>query len=169
MAGKLRLRPPSAGDIDALVADMRPLDRQEVEASSGAGWRRELEHGLATSVLPFAAEDDDGLAALFGVKPLGLLSDAGQPWMLGTTRMAAHGRSLGLISRRYIAEASRSFALLTNYVDARNAPSIRFLRWLGFTIEPARPFGAGRLPFHRFELRSDKPKCAAPPPQARFP
>lgn len=45
------------------------------------------------------------------------------------------------------------FALLTNYVDARNAVSIRWLRWLGFEIEPAAPFGIHGLPFHRFSMR----------------
>ena len=159
----LRLREVADSDLASLVADLRPLDRAEVEAASGETWADELRSAISISAFVLAAEDDDGLVALFGVKPVALLGDEGQPWVLGTSRMARHGRSLGLISRRYIAEVSQTFPLLANYVDARNTPSIRFLKWLGFAIAPARPFGVAGLPFHRFELRSDRPACAAPP------
>jgi hypothetical protein len=45
------------------------------------------------------------------------------------------------------------FPEMRNYVDARHARSIRWLKWLGFTIEEARPMGFAGLPFHPFGMR----------------
>ena len=46
----------------------------------------------------------------------------------------------------------KTYRVLTNYADARNTTAIRWLRWLGFNILPAIPFGLDGLPFHPFEL-----------------
>jgi hypothetical protein len=55
-------------------------------------------------------------------------------------------------SQRYLALARAPFARLSNYVDARNHISRRWLAWLGFTLEPPAPYGVARLPFHKFHM-----------------
>ena len=39
-----------------------------------------------------------------------------------------------------------------NYVDARHTDAIRWLKWLGFTLHPATPYGPFDLPFHKFTM-----------------
>lgn len=165
-AARLELRPARASDARDLAADLRPLDRAEVEALTG-DVDKALERAVAETPDCLAVVRYGKLAALFGTMPLSLLGDTGGIWMLGTTQMAALGRSLGIISHRYVVEASRTYPLLMNYVDARNAPSIRLIRWLGFEVQPARPYGVARLPFHRFELRSRPDPCASATEQPR--
>lgn len=156
----LALRPARADDVAALVADLRPLDRAEVEAMAGPDVESVIARALATTPDCTAVDWRGELACLFGTMPQSLISDTGQVWMLGTTLMHQLGRPLGIIAHRYISEASRTYPLLVNYVDARNAPSLRLIRWLGFDVQPAEPFGVAGLPFHRFELRSDPDRCA---------
>jgi hypothetical protein len=160
--GKLRLRAVAAGDAARLAARMRPGDIAEVEAATGSDPERAVRLGIAESDPAFllAADFDGELGAVFGVAPVSLATGSGSIWMLGTTVMDGNGRSLGLVARRYVEEALQAYPVLFNYVDARNAPSLRLIRWLGFEIAPARPFGARGLPFHRFELRSKRQICA---------
>jgi hypothetical protein len=90
---------------------------------------------------------------IFGVAPVSILSDVAAPWLLATPLLGVHRRTLIAVARAYVAQMLGEYPVLTNYVDDRNAPSIRFLRWLGFSIGEPERFGvAGRL-FRRFELR----------------
>ena len=43
---------------------------------------------------------------------------------------------------------------LTNHVDVRNALAIRWLRWLGFTLDPAAPAGPFGFMFHHFWMEA---------------
>jgi RimJ/RimL family protein N-acetyltransferase len=44
------------------------------------------------------------------------------------------------------------FSHLENFVDARNARSIRWLRRLGFSIREPRRMGLSDVTFYRFEM-----------------
>jgi hypothetical protein len=99
---------------------------------------------------------DGRVVCMFGVAPVNLLGDTGVPWLLGSDDIERHAVTFLRGSKRYIAEMSRDYRLLTNYVDARNTLSIRWLKWLRFDILAAEPYGPFGLPFHRFELRNDK-------------
>ena len=58
----------------------------------------------------------------------------------------------GLPSRDEIAALLGRYAVLTNFVDARNEPAIKYLRWLGFRFGVATPWGSAGLPFHPFTM-----------------
>ena len=51
-------------------------------------------------------------------------------------------------------DITKDYSLLINFVDARHGVAIRWLKWLGFKVFPAKPFGPDKLPFHRFEMRT---------------
>lgn len=148
------MRAPREEDIDALVSDMRPLDRQELEASHGADIRDAVVQALKVSPHRWAMEKNGQLALLGGFAVISLLGGTASPWMLGTTVALRAPAALTRIAVEYVTDALGRYPHMINYVDARNTPSIRWLRRLGFTVsEQATPYGAQCLPFYRFEMR----------------
>lgn len=136
-------------DIAPIAADMRPSDVEEVWASSRFTPEQALMSSWLGSRWTYTVNDEDGPVAMFGVAPWE--EGVGTPWMLATPRlMGAHRREFIVKSRLVVGQMQAEFTSLENHVDARNLASIRWLRWLGFTIHPAAPRGPFRLPFHRF-------------------
>lgn len=69
------------------------------------------------------------------------------PWAVVTTAAEKHPIPFLRMSRAFI----RSLTMpLVNMVDARNTQVIRWLEWLGFTIEEPVPYGKNGELFHRF-------------------
>jgi hypothetical protein len=150
------VRAPRRADIAELVANLRAGDRAELEASNPGDPHDAVRHALAVSPHRWAMEVDGQLALLGGVSPVSLVGGIGSPWLLGTTVLERRGGVLTRVCLGYRDLALGLYPVLVNYVDARNATSIRWLKRLGFSIadEPV-PYGPKGLPFYRFELRSD--------------
>lgn len=132
---------------DELLRNMRPLDWQEVQASSGSP-ERALRQSVALSEAAVTALLDGHVACVFGLVPRAVMSDEAIPWLLGTPRLNKVARLLTREAKSFL-EGS-GYPKLYNYVDARNTPSIRWLKLLGFAFDAPAPHGVeGRL-FHRF-------------------
>lgn len=138
--------------MEELFVQLRPRDYDEVEAATG--------DVIGTLLLcqpmsddPITLRDRNGeLVAVYGVSPVSLMSDTGALWLLGTPRMERNAKAVFRDAQRYIAFVRERYPRIVNYVDARNGPSIRWLRRLGFTIDPPAPYGVAGLPFHRFHM-----------------
>jgi hypothetical protein len=87
---------------------------------------------------------------MFGVVRRSLLCQTGVPWMLGSDDLDRIGNEVGRQSRYYVNEMKKRFNLLENYIDVRQKRSIRWLKWCGFKMDPAKPHGPHGMPFHRF-------------------
>lgn len=147
------IRAPVEGDVDALLANLRPADRDEIEALLGPGQEnRAVTTGLRNSVLSWTGLINGQVACIFGVVPLSMLAGQGGPWMLGTPLIDRHRRALIRHSRPYIARMQAVFPNLVNIVDARNVKSIAWLKRMGFAIHAAQPIGVAGLPFHFFTM-----------------
>lgn len=96
--------------------------------------------------------------ALFGVGSWSVLNLNGIPWLLTAEGIEDHVRPFLRDCKQAVAAMREEYAILENYVDARNDKSVKWLRWMGFTIDPAKPFGVDQLPFHRLHWRRDQ--CA---------
>ena len=83
---------------------------------------------------------------------LSLASDEGVPWLLTAEELGSHPRVFLRGCRAFIAEVRPMYRSLASFVDERHVVAVRWLRWLGFEILPARPFGADQLPFHPFRM-----------------
>jgi hypothetical protein len=141
-------------DIPHVAINLRPLDLDEVRASRGDGVDVEelLARSVGLSALAWTYEVDGEPAALFGVVPSA--HGYGVPWLLGTPATTRYPSEFWRHSVPAVRRMTEAFALLANYVDARNRPSIRYLRRLGFTIHPAEPWGVAGRPFHPFTLET---------------
>lgn len=95
----------------------------------------------------------DRVAAIVGVGKGSLLCESRAAWMLGSKIIIKHPRQTMYESKQWIDTNIERYKVFRNYVDARHTRSIRWLKWLGFTIYPAEPFGVDGLPFHPNELR----------------
>lgn len=139
-------------DIDELIANLRPADREEAEAYGLPDWQNALRAGAAQSILLWAARDDDGLVAVFGVTSID--ERRGSPWMMATPAFDRHHRDLVREVPPYLERMLAVFPNLSNFVFAGNETSIRWLKRIGFHVEPAEPCGAlGKL-FHPFHLEA---------------
>lgn len=142
--------PVELGHIAHVAAWMRACDVAEIWASHHYTAQAALLEGVAVSTLAYTAMVDGEPVCIFGVAPRSLLTGEGLPWMLATDGLQQIERVLARMSKPVVEAMLDAYPMLGNWVDARNTRTIRWLKWLGFTVEPAAPFGAEQLPFHRF-------------------
>ena len=84
--------------------------------------------------------------ALFGAPPPPL-PGLGIVWMLGTDAIQTEAMGIARRTRRYFDELNAAYPILWNYIDARNAVSLRWLRWGGFKLLKHVSFGP-----HQFNI-----------------
>jgi hypothetical protein len=114
-----------------------------------------MQKGYDASEACWVGMIDDLPVCVFGVVRWSSLSLNGTPWLLATDDFNEEGLAIVKASKAYSNLMKKRFHLLQNFVDVRQEKSIRWLKWLGFTIEPAEPFGFLSLPFHRFWMKGD--------------
>lgn len=148
------IRPTAPGDVEHLIANLRPADLAECQAYG----RPDLGQGIASSarrsLLCWSGFVDGELAAILGCAPINMMTGIGSPWMLGTPVLDAHSRVLVRETPEYIGRMLNAFPHLVNFVHAKNTTSVRWLRRLGFTLHEAVPYGAPGELFHPFEMRA---------------
>ncbi len=123
------------GSVAELAANLHPDDAAEIRAA-----------GVLLKDLP---EDDcsalrlDGrLVSLFGAAPHPQ-KGAAVPWMLSTRLLdEVPRRRMAAVSAGVVSEWRERFSLLQNLVHCRNERALRFLAWLGFSID-RKPVGPG--------------------------
>lgn len=153
----LEIVPLTTSHVEWLAPRIREADRAELWAASHrTDMHKALRDGLDLSVEAFAGLAGGEPFCAFGVSCLSLLDRHGSPWMLGTRKVEEHALGFLRASRSVISVWSEEWTLLENHVDARNLRSVTWLKWLGFRVEDARPFGAEGLPFHRFSMGVDR-------------
>lgn len=150
----------AAADRDAatFARRLRAADIEEIRVASGLSPAVAVDRSLALSTHAWAAYDDrGGPLALWGVGPLSLLEGRGCPWLLATDAFDALPRRLvARLSLRLLRDVTAAYPRLENHVDARHARAVRWLKWLGFTLEPPAAWGVERRPFHRFLFDQEK-------------
>jgi len=154
----VEIRTPTSADGRYLIEHLRAADRDEMLATLGdADPYAAIDWILGASSHAWAAVSNDTLLMVGGLVPISTLlgGSAAQPWMMGTTHLEARKGALMKVAVRYLGVMRGHYDHLTNYVDARNTTSIRWLKRLGFTVHPqTEPFGPYRMPFHHFEMTS---------------
>lgn len=138
--------------VEAIVADARHADVDELFAATGITPELAMWKGLACSTHAWTGFFDDRPVCMFGVAPRSVLSGRGYPWLIGTNLMERHALVFLRECRPNLEQMKSAYNLLENYVDARNVKAVRWLRWLGFDISPAAPYGDLGLPFHYFKM-----------------
>lgn len=147
------MRAPRAGDAEFLAAHLREADLIEIAAAGEADPLVAILDGIRRSDWCLVATADGVPALIVGVAPLGsMLSDTGVPWMLGTDLVTRHQRAFIRLAPAYIVRMQSAFSHLLNFVHAENTSAVRWLKRVGFHLEPVAPYGPHGAPFHKFTL-----------------
>lgn len=169
---KIEIVPLTAKHAD-IIPRLRQADIDEIWAMEGMEPKLAVAYSIACADPGWAAELDGRTEAVFGIGPAQAVasSDArdtsasmrvgpvgetldggriGRPWLVGSDEIEKHPITFYRMSRGIIGEMKTRYAMLENWVDARNKLSIRWLEWGGFHIEPAENTGYENIPFHRF-------------------
>lgn len=146
----VEFREPAPLSIQYVADTMRPADVVEVWASGGFTPLGALETSISKSQYAAVAWVDDEPCAIYGLIIHDALAGVGIPWMLASEKAMKHKREFLAQTPGIIKAMLDICPTLYNYVHAENRTSIRWLRWLGFEIEPALPLGQNGELFHRF-------------------
>lgn len=146
-----RLVTATFAHADQMAPLLRPADVAEINIMFGADPAEMLRHGIEQSSHAYAAIEGGVPFAIGGIVPVNLMAGTGAPWMLGTPGVGRNPRWFLKTSRESLAAAFETYVALENLCDARYAASIRWLRWLGFTI--GAPVLHGDHSFLPFSMR----------------
>lgn len=141
--------------IQHVAQYMRQADVDEVMACSGSSPYEALSRSVRSSRYAATAVLRGEVACIFGLYVTTFASGVGSPWMLGTDAVSRYARDFAPASREVIANMQRICPSLANFVYTENKVSIRWLRWLGFTIDRAIPYGDSGQLFHKFHKGLD--------------
>ena len=132
---------------------MREQDVAEVLASGHTDLHAALAQSVGLSAWCLTATINGELAAIFGVAPIGsMLNPTGVPWLLGTDLVPKHRRIFARLSRTYIARMLAAFPYLTNTVHSKNTVAVRWLKAVGFELQPAHTNPLTGEPFNTFTM-----------------
>ena len=140
-----------------IAENVRDEDREEMWASCMQQPSRALRLGMEFSDKCLTGLIDDVPVCMWGVLSESMIFNHGTPWMVAAKGIDDRAAVFLRHCKAPVMDLLNNYAMLENYVDARNTRSITWLKWLGFTIEEPRPYGALKMPFHRFFMqREDK-------------
>lgn len=148
----VEFKKPTQEMIQFIADNMRQDDVDEVLAASNLTPFDAITKGIELSDMTSVAVINGDIVAVMGVVKTSVLGCNGVPWLLGTTHVSKHYREFLGSSRSVLNAMINVCPNLVNHVYVKNTVSIRWLKWLGFKIEEAKPFGVNGELFHKFTI-----------------
>ncbi len=145
-----KIIPATPEHVDHICARIRKPDLDELWATCMQKPITALQSGLKHSEVAMTAVVDDVPICVWGVVRESIMLNVGTPWMVGSRDLDKEAVRFIRYCRDPVMKLFDNYDILENYVDSRNTRSIRWLKWLGFTIDDPKPYGVFNLPFHRF-------------------
>jgi len=124
---------------------LRDGDAMEI-AALGVTKEAGLGFSLARSIWANAYLADGEVAAISGLALTSMIGGDATLWLITGEPVNRYKKEFLRLTRQRLAEVRREWPVLIDYV---HAPYTEALRWLGFAIEPPRPFGPLGAPFCR--------------------
>lgn len=152
--------PSTAEHCHLIAPHLRPMDVDEIWSMCAMKPLDALLYSVQDSkeALTVLMPDTDIPVMMFGLGGAsGILNPKRSIWLLGTDQIRRISRTFIMESGRYL-ETLAAGETVYNYVLKGNAPSLRWLKMLGFSIMEPEPFGWLQKPYHYVE--KEFPKCA---------
>lgn len=138
-------------DVRHVAAHLRRADLVEVHALTSRPVDEALRISIDYAREAYIARLADGEAVAVLGAGYHAVGDVAVPWLVATDRIGEVTRPFMDLSRRFIAHLRGSHAWLENLVHADNAPSIRYLKALGFGFAPVQTLPNG-AEYRRFMM-----------------
>ena len=140
--------------IDHVKDNLRRSDREELYATSGKEPEKAVIESFFMSRKTWSMLLNGVPAVVLGVADFPEVSGVGVPWMVATDDIQKSAVKMAVLrcSKKFVEDLLSMYPHLINFVDSRNKVSIQWLKWCGFTVHKAQPYGAFNLPFHRFDM-----------------
>ncbi len=139
-----------------IAENVRDEDREEMWAATLQTPGRALRMGWLYSDQCLTGMIDGKPVCMWGVLGESFVTNHGTPWMVAAKGIDDNAMMFLRHCKGPVMDLLRGYDTLENYVDARNTRSITWLKWLGFTVEEPRPYGALNMPFHRFFMQREE-------------
>ena len=140
--------------IERIAANMRSDDVREIWASHRSLPAKALRSGLRSQRC-WTAMIEGKPAVMFGVCDKSILTRTGIPWLLATDELSDIKRQFLTYSKEYIEKSMKGYDLLENHVHVDNKLSIRWLKWIGFSLVKKEPYGIQGELFWHFQMRNN--------------
>jgi len=141
MPAQVRFVKPVDNHLLYVAINMREVDVQEVNKSSGLKPYHALCESVRRSKYSTVVLIDDEPVAVFGIVELSLLGSLGVPWMLATPSISKDIKLFMMETKKALSVIFGMYEQLYNYVDIENRNAIRWLKWIGFDIQDPKPYG----------------------------
>ena len=99
---------------------------------------------------------DGQVAAISGISQATMLSNWACPWLLCSDIIRKHPRIFLEETKKWTYDKLAQYGTLRNYVDVRHTRSIKWLKWLGYTLYPPQPIGKNGELFMLDELKDGR-------------
>jgi len=140
-------------DLVLIADNIRTADVEELRAASDKGILDALMESLEHSYFALTVKKSGRPLMVFGVASYTLLCDETCCWAVATQQLKFSGSKFLRYSRDIVDGMSGIYPVMSNYVGAWNINALRWLRWCGFTVSPARRIGIHGEMMHRVERR----------------
>ena len=141
-------------DAIDMAPNLRRADYEELQACIGPSMDvvDVLRAGIEHSDDPRTVEVDGEPIAIFGVvDSKEEIPKVGWVWLLGTNGIKEIRTEFLRNCKKHLATQEEPYEVLTNFVDARNAVHIKWLKWMGFYfIREVENYGAEKRLFLEF-------------------
>jgi hypothetical protein len=149
MLAEIRFRPITPEDVRIVTEHIRSENVAELEVIDGFDLPTVMDLCINQSAMALTGEFDGEPVCLFGV--VATSPGVGAPWMFGSSLIDKHAVAFLRGSKTVISVMLNEWDYLENWADTRNLRGLRWIRFMGFTIHPAQPYGLKGMLFHRFE------------------
>lgn len=145
---------PASEQAVGAIGKLREMDAKEAWAMAQMDGRQALLHSFYRSERAWAVLSDGNPVGVFGVNSVSNQPDKGCPWFLASDGINEVWGSLLRQARDYVfGPMMENYEMLCNYVWVENKASVRWLKWVGFTLEEPVPVGINQELFHLFWAR----------------
>jgi hypothetical protein len=135
----VQIVPATPAHAQHIARNLREADKAELMTTAPAKLIGILMEAITVSRWAHVALVDGEPVLAYGVSPHEANPNWGVPWLLGTDGMRRIRKQFIQTCRGEVELMETRFTFLFNRVHDRNALAIKWLMWLGFTIDFARP------------------------------
>lgn len=148
------VRAATREDIARFAVKMRPEDIEEAWTLCRLSGYEGLMQSYEVSKECQIGVLDGKIFCIYGCTPGG---DEASIWMMFVKDIQALPMSFFRKSREYLQNMLKTYGRIGNYVRPENTFILKWLTWLGFTIEPLEQIGVDNIWAHRFWKENKNP------------